>query len=919
MKITDTWIRQYLDKDLSAHEIADALERSGVEVEQIDYPNRISKGVVVGLVNKVVQHPNADRLRLALVTVGDTDLHIVCGAPNVKEGMKVAVALPGTELPGGFVIKTSKIRGEVSEGMLCSEKELGLGESHEGILELQTSAAPGAALDELTDAPVVLHIKTAANRPDMQSAIGIAREVAAFTDSVLRLPEGKDWNNDQKDTLIGELDKGVSRFVLATLSVDSDAVSPAWLVEKLETVGLRSLGPVVDVTNYVMFEWGQPLHAYDASKVSGPIGVRRASADEKFKTLDGRERQLNAEDLVVADQNGAIGLAGVMGGAESEVTPESRTIILEAAVFDGALVRKTALRQGLRSEASARFERGLPVQLPPLAMGRAIRLLEEIAGAQLESVEDKLSVWPWIQRIGLRRSDVSRLLGVELESGEIVSTLRRVGIEARPFDIVSEAKKHLGKPYRWGARFREDGTDAFDCGYLVDYLYSLIGKMIGHSAPQLMKSGTPVELSDLRPGDTFYRDGAWKEVSREERDGVSHVAMYIGDGQIIHAENYHLVNGEWQELPKDEQKVRIDPMEVITEAPGFYGARRHVENLDDYIAVEQTPWWRPDLKEPADLIEEIVRLIGYERIPSTLPAWRPETIQFDRERRWLRQVRETMYALGAFEVYTYSFVSKRQLEGLSEDPKNHLKLANPLSSEQEYLRRSPLPSLLAAVGRNEALRDDFGLYEVTSVFEPKPGGGLPDEPRRLALIWRRPGGSYGRVKGALDLLGRRLELALDVAPVDANPFEPGRSAEVRHGRRVIGRIGQVGRRALAEARIKGEVSYLELDLDALLELARPTQYAAPSRFPTTSRDIALVMPLEVTWAQVRQEIVRTGLASPVFLSEYRGEGIPEGKKSLAIRLVMSDPERTLTDDEAAASEEKIVEMLGRIFKASGRA
>lgn len=950
MKISSTWINDNLDKNLSAEQIAEALERAGVEVEQIDYPRDSFENIVVGLVNKVVQHPNADRLRLALVDTGDQDLHIVCGAPNVREGLKVAVAMPGAILPDGTVIKTSKIRGEVSEGMLCSERELGLGESHEGILELPPDTSIGSPFGGVTKNDVTLHIKTAANRPDLQSAVGLSREVAAITNVGLLSSSLAPRHFAHEGELIGEVDKAAPRFMVARLQLDPEAETPEWMAQKLEAVGIRSLGPVVDITNYVMFEWGQPLHAYDAERVHGAVGVRFAVPGEKLKTLDDRERTLTGEDLVIADEKCAIGLAGVMGGAQTEVNAESRTILLEAAVFTGGTVRKSALRHGLRSEASGRFERGLPVQLTPVAMERALELLEEICGAKVLETQERLQVWPWVQRIGLRRGYVNRMLGTSLEPDDIISTLSRVGIAARAFDIAEEARKHLGKPYIWGASYKKNGTDGFDCSYLTDFLYSLIGMRIGYTSLAQYEIGQPVDVKDLRPGDIlFYEgyssgtdeaslsgvgrgrqahsivghyylwnqsEGKYERVEAKTKGLVGHNGLYIGGGRVIHASRYEFRDGGWHE--RKDQGVLETTVEEFTSNPGYLGARRFAEELDDYLAIEAVPWWRTDLKEPADLVEEIVRLIGYEQVPSTLPVWRPIRIDFDRERTWLRTIRETMYGLGAFEVYTYSFVSKDQLDNLGASPEAHLKLANPLSSEQEYLRTSPLPSLLAAVGRNEAARGDFGLYEMTSVFEPTGDDTLPAEPRRLALIWRRDADTYRKVKGALDLLTGRLGLAFDLEVSDRPEFEPGRAAAVRLSGKKIGRIGQVSRRVLRGRKIKGEVSYLELDLDALLAKARPTAYRPLSRFPSTSRDISIVLPESVLWRDISAAIEKTGLAQPRYLSEYRSEEIGRGRKSLAVRLVMGSDERTLTDAEAADREERVLRALRKKFSVAGR-
>jgi phenylalanyl-tRNA synthetase beta subunit len=902
---------------MSDREIADALELAGIEVEQLVSSTPIDKKVVVGLVKKCIQHPNADRLHLTEIEIPGKTLHIVCGAPNVRVGLKVAVAQVGTTLPSGDVITQAKLRGEVSEGMLCSARELGLGDDHDGLIELGNDLVVGTKLADLYPADGQLDIKTAANRFDLQSMVGLALEVAALGNNELVQAKHKPLvaTKNGPKVVVDVTPELTSRFILAELTlakpnVGSDSEKAAWL----RTSGVRAISPLVDATNFAMIEHGQPLHAYDADKVRGTITVRQAKASEKLTTLDGVERKLTTADLVIADDRGPIGLAGVMGGAATEVDAKTKRIYLEAATFHGPTVRKMAKRHGLRSEASARFERGLPVQLAPRAMAATIHLLEQDLGAKVVGVTDELRVWPWIQRIGLRPSRLNRLLGIKLSAKETVAALQRLGITAKPFDIVAEAKTHLGKPYIWGASYKQNGSDGFDCGYLVDYLYSLIGAMVGHSAPQLMASGKPVELSELKPGDTLYRDGVWEKLDRKDRDGVSHVALYIGDGKMIHAESHEFVDGKWVELPKAKQTVMIDPIEVITEVPGFYGARRHVEDLDDFISVAEVPWWRPDLKLPEDLIEEVVRVIGYDRIPSTLPDWRPREVAFDHQRAWRRRLREVLFGAGLFEVMTYSFVSEAQLRELGSDPRDYLKLENPLSTEQAYLRRSPLPSLLSTLDRNAKYASEVGLYELSGVFEPKAKGKLPDEPERLAVIWRGKQGAYGRVKGVLDRLGTELGLALSVSPSKDDRFAPGRSGTVTLGKDIIGWIGQM-RPALAKAhKLSGEVAYLELDVAALLEAARPVVYRPASRFPAARRDLAVVVAEDVTWQQLHDEATADGLASVRFLSDYRGDDLPSGYKSVALRLEMTAPDHTLSEAEV---EERLHQIETRLKRRLG--
>jgi phenylalanyl-tRNA synthetase beta subunit len=906
---------------MTDRELADALELAGVEVEQLISSIKINPLIVVGLVKKCIQHPNADRLKLTEVEVKGKTLKIVCGAPNVRTGLKVAIAQVGATLPSGDVITKAKLRGETSEGMLCSGRELALSDDHDGLLELDSELKVGTKLADIYPADGLLDITTAANRFDLQSVVGLAREAAALSNNKLVLPKLKPTEATETGPAVKleATPEAVSRFMLAelTLAKPNSGVEPqrvAWL----RGSGVRAVSPVVDITNFVMIEHGQPLHAYDADKVKGTVVVRQAKAGEKLKTLDGVERKLTPADLVIADSRGPIGLAGVMGGASTEVDAKTKRIYLEVATFHGATVRKMAKRHSLRSEASARFERGLPVQLAPLAMASAVGLLSKELGAKVVGVSDELRVWPWTQRIGLRKSRLDGLLGITLKPKEVTEALAKLGIEAKPFDIVAEAKSHLGKPYVWGASFKTHGTEGFDCSYLVDYLYSLIGLGVGHTAKQQFEQGEAVEPKDLVLGDVLFRGGPWVKLKAADRGGVSHNAIYIGDGKIVEAADYERVKGEWVKLPEAKAKVVVSSLESMTKDPQYLGARRYVAGLDDFISVAQVPWWRPDLKLPEDLVEEVVRVIGYDRIPATLPAWQPRRLEFDHQRAWRRRLRETLFGSGLFEVMTYSFVSEAQIVELGDKPKDYLKLQNPLSSEQAYLRRSPLPSLLATLARNAKYAPEVGLYEVTGVFEPKAKGKLPDEPERLAVIWRGKSDAYSQLKGIFDRLGGALGLELVVTPAADARFAPGRSGVVSLGKTKIGWIGQLKPALVKRHKLSGEVAYLELDLGALLAKASPTSYRPASRFPSARRDLAVVVAEAVTWQQLRDEAARDGLAEVSFVSDYRGDDLPAGHKSVALRLEMSAPDHTLTEVEVDDRLRQIETRLKRQLKAVAR-
>jgi phenylalanyl-tRNA synthetase beta chain len=780
MRVSSAWIKKWLCRTmLNDRQMVEALEQAGIEIEQVIFSTEIDKRVVVALVKKVVQHPGADRLRLVEVEIGAANYNIVCGAPNVREGLKVALAQIGTVLPSGDKIQKAKLRGEVSEGMICSEFELGLGNDHNGIMELSSDLEPGTPLCDIYPGDAVIDVKTPANRWDVQSITGLAREIAGMTSAELvpLSPPAVKFSG-AGDVLAAK--PAARRYSLARLTVRQPAHSPREVVSGLRAAGVRSIGPVVDITNYVMLETGQPLHAFDAAKVTLPVSVRSAKAGETLETLDGVNRKLSPADLVIADAKGPIALAGLMGGKATEVTAETSEILLESAVFDGAAVRKMAQRQGLRTEASARFERNIPVALPPIGLGRAVELLGETAEAELveayEAPFDAEASWG----IALPLPRLNQLLGFGISYKEAVAALEKLGIEPK-----SES----------------------------------VGKM--HKS---------------------------------------------ADADLV-------------------------------------------------IDVPKVPWWRPDLREGEDLVEEIVRVVGYDKVPSTIPAWRPRKIEFDRLRAVRRRVRDILWAAGAFEVMTYSFVSAAQLEDLDLPHDQHLKLKNPLSTEQAYLRSALLPSHLATIERNRTYAKAVKFYEISKVFLKRAAGEQPDEPLRLAVTVLEPAGGYAVAKGVLDALAADLNLDLAVRPAGHATFAPGRYGEIWLGETKLGGIGQIHPARAAAIKLDGDLAYFELDLTPLMEQAATRRYAPQSAFPTTTRDVALLVPYDVTWRAVRDATADWNVA---FVSDYFGKELPEGMKGMTIRLTLALPDRTPTEAQAAELEQSVVARLTRKLGAKPR-
>jgi phenylalanyl-tRNA synthetase beta chain len=440
MRVGLGWLAEWIDLPASRDELMATLTSAGLEIEDVIETGPQLEGVRVGHVVERGAHPDAEKLSLCRVDVGeDEPLEIVCGAPNVAAGQKVAVALHGTVLPGGLKIKRSKIRGVKSHGMICSAPELGLGDDATGILVLDAEAPIGAPLGEVLEAgETVLDMEITPNRGDWVSMHGMAREVRANFGGEVRLPactpeEGTAETSAEVDVVIDDAE-GCHRYVARIVRGLAIGPSPDWLVARLEAAGLRAVNNIVDVTNLVMLELGQPLHAFDLDRVHGTVHVRAAAAGEKIRTLDEQDRELAREDLLIADERGALAIAGVMGGAESEVRDGTTNVLLESAHFQPSRVRRTARRLGLHSDASYRFERGVDPEGQGRAADRAARLLAEIAGGTVSRgrVEAIGSAPPFTPEIPLVPERVNRLLGTTLSTDEIVDLLARVDVEARP-------------------------------------------------------------------------------------------------------------------------------------------------------------------------------------------------------------------------------------------------------------------------------------------------------------------------------------------------------------------------------------------------------------------------------------------------------------------------------------------------------
>jgi phenylalanyl-tRNA synthetase beta chain len=794
MRVSLEWLGEFIALP-PEDALVERLELGGFEDVAIERPGPDLSAIRVGRVVECGPHPGADRLSLCRVDLGgDGPLSIVCGAPNVAADQKVAVAGAGVRLPDGTRLKRSKIRGVVSEGMICSSRELGLGDEHEGILVLDPDAPVGAPLSEVVPGVHrVLDVGITPNRGDTASLLGLAREVRALFGGAVRLPETAPPESEPA-TATGvtvAIDAPDACYQYAARIVRGVRVgpSPEGVRSKLEASGLRSINVVVDVTNLVLLEFGQPLHAFDLARLRGAeVRVRRARPGEKLVTLDGQSRARGARDVVIADAERAIALAGVMGGADTEVGPTTEDVLIESAHFRPACVRLTARRHGLRTEASYRFERGVDRNGVGRAADRAARLLAELAGGRVAAgaLEVRGAPPPAPEPIRFEVDRANRLLGTALPSDEITALLDRVGVECL-----------------------------------------------------------------------------------EEPRGVLHCRV---------------------------------------------------------------PSHRNDLSVPQDLTEEVARIYGYDRIPTTLPEGRLLAVQEPPAWQLAEGVRDALAGAGMVECVSFPFVAAGDLEALrlaGDDPRRDtLTILNPIHEEESQLRSVLLPTLLRLVRQNRSRQvDRVRLFEVSRVFRPGADGELPEEPLwaagaltggEEAHLWENPAPLFFQAKGIAETLLFQVGYQPSLQDTAVAPYlHPGAAAVIAVGDREVGVVGELHPEVAAAYRIDVPCAVFELDLGALQALPRrEVRYREVSRQPQVRRDLAVILDRAQPAGAVAAAIRKTAGADLVSVEpfdRYEGPGVPEGRVSLAFRLVFQRPDRTLTDAEVARTVERVVRMLGRRF------
>jgi phenylalanyl-tRNA synthetase beta chain len=835
MRVPLSWLREYVDlaADATPEDVLAALVTVGFEEEDV-HRFDITGPVVVGQVVSIEAEPqsNGKTINWCQVDVGEANggiRGIVCGAHNFVAGDKVIVTLPGAVLPGPFPIAARKTYGHVSDGMIASARELGLGDEHNGIVVLSDLgiAAPvgtdAIALLGLDD--VAVEINVTPDRGYAFSLRGVAREYSHATGATFRDPAERDFAELQPGTghttVVDDVapvrgNVGASEFVTRVVrGVDPSRPTPPWMVARLSLAGMRSLGVLIDITNYVMLELGQPLHGYDLDKLTGGITVRRATPGEKMTTLDGVERSLHVEDLLITDETGPIGLAGVMGGGTTEMSDTTRNVLIEAASFDPTTIARSARRHKLPSEASKRFERGVDPLVPFVAARRAADLMVELAGGTLTEEGGALFAEVFVGEIELPAGFVQGLIGVDYTDDEITGALTTIGAD--------------------------------------------------------------VTASDEGSG--------------------------------------------WTVIP---------------------------------------PTWRPDLTDKWTLAEEVARIHGLDRIPSVLPT-PPSGRGLTAHQQGRRRVADALAAAGLVETPSFPFTTDVQNDLHGSASGEHLpsiRLVNPLDGQAPYLRRSLIPGLLQTAHRNISRGlTDLAIFETGVVFLPEPGveygtdevpplgerpsdetlaalnASIPPQQRFISALLTghvaprqpgRPAEAAGLVEAldAVRVIAAAAGVDIDVVQAERVALHPGRTGSLLVAGEEVGYVGELHPAVAEGADLPGRATVFELDLDRILTLAGGRVVAASlSTFPAATQDVSLTVPAEVPAADVQAALAEGAgalLESVRLVDDYRGEGVPEGSKSLTFALRFRADDRTLTAAEATAAKLAGVEVAAQRFGAALR-
>lgn len=811
MQVSIKWLKDYIDFTETPEQLADKLTMAGIPVENVVDPGEGLEKVVTGRIEKLEPHQNSDHLQICTMNVGLAEnIIIVTGAQNVAEGQVVPVAMVGAHLPNGMKISKGKLRGVASNGMLCSAQELKLDleklpeEQKTGIFILPSDTPVGIpAKDVLGLNDVVLEFELTANRADCFSVFGLVREIAAITGNKPHFPEIKvneDDNTKLNDIFSVEIaDPDLcSRFSTRMLKNVKIGPSPEWMQQRLEGAGIRSINNVVDVTNFVMIELGHPMHAYDYDKITGKkLIARRAIEGEELHTLDDTSRKAKGEMLVIADSEKAAGLAGIMGGFETEITDTTTTtVVLESADFYGPCIRRTARACGLSSEASGRFERGVDSETTIKALDRAAQLLQEMGACTVcEGIVDVYPNPKQANYVTFTPEQINNHLGTNIAKDVMLNIITSVGFD----------------------------------------------------------------------------------VTKDENDEIT---------------------------------VKV-------------------------------PSWRNDVTCMADISEEIARLHGFDKIKSTLPNGVSMQGTQSAKQTFIDKVKASLSSQGLYETISFALTNEETFNKLNIPQDSPLRKAvpimNPLSDEYPLVRTTLLSSIFDNLARNLARKnDDVALFEVGSVFFPKalPVTELPDEVVKIAgaITGRRNAQGWNQTNDMVDFYDAKgiieelfANLRVTRYTVEAGThyaMHPGKTALFKKGRDVIATVGEVHPAVLSAYDITKPVYIFELDATTVMKyMAKDLKYKALPKYPATSRDLAMLVDVDVNAADIEKAMTKAAgqnLTQITLFDVYTGKQVEEGKKSLAFSLTFQSNDKTLTDAEIDPAIEKIVAKLQKDFNANLR-
>lgn len=810
MQVSIKWLKDYIDFTETPEQLADKLTMAGIPVENVVDPGEGLEKVVTGRIEKLEPHQNSDHLQICTMNVGLAEnIIIVTGAQNVAEGQVVPVAMVGAHLPNGMKISKGKLRGVASNGMLCSAQELKLDleklpeEQKTGIFILPSDTPVGIpAKDVLGLNDVVLEFELTANRADCFSVLGLVREIAAITGNKPHFPEIKvneDDNTKLNDIFSVEIaDPDLcSRFSTRMLKNVKIGPSPEWMQQRLEGAGIRSINNVVDVTNFVMIELGHPMHAYDYDKITGKkLIARRAIEGEELHTLDDTSRKAKGEMLVIADSEKAAGLAGIMGGFETEITDTTTTVVLESADFYGPCIRRTARACGLSSEASGRFERGVDSETTIKALDRAAQLLQEMGACTVcEGIVDVYPNPKQANYVTFTPEQINNHLGTNIAKDVMLNIITSVGFD----------------------------------------------------------------------------------VTKDENDEIT---------------------------------VKV-------------------------------PSWRNDVTCMADISEEIARLHGFDKIKSTLPNGVSMQGTQSAKQTFIDKVKASLSSQGLYETISFALTNEETFNKLNIPQDSPLRKAvpimNPLSDEYPLVRTTLLSSIFDNLARNLARKnDDVALFEVGSVFFPKalPVTELPDEVVKIAgaITGRRNAQGWNQANDMVDFYDAKgiieellANLRVTRYTVEAGThyaMHPGKTALFKKGRDVIATVGEVHPAVLSAYGITKPVYIFELDATTVMKyMAKDLKYKALPKYPATSRDLAMLVDVDVNAADIEKAMTKAAgqnLTQITLFDVYTGKQVEDGKKSLAFSLTFQSNDKTLTDAEIDPAIEKIVAKLQKDFNANLR-